>query len=59
MVKRQGHVPLFFKELSTAVGDGISNVAADRDKDTAVQLPVPQVDLGGDILKPESPRARV
>ena len=50
---------LVFNEPGVAVRDGISNVLADRDKDIPVLSSVPQVNLGSDVLKSESPRACV
>ena len=38
-----------------AVWEGAGNMAAHRDKDVVVLLSVPQMDLGSDILKRESP----
>ncbi len=50
---------LVFDEPGVAIRDGIRNVAGDRNRDILVLSSVPQVNLGSDVLKLESPRACV
>ena len=48
-------MPLFLVELGNAVGDGLSYIAADRDRDIGGLPSVPKMNWGGDLLNPESP----
>jgi hypothetical protein len=52
-------MPLVLDELALAVGKGLSNVTADRNRDVFVRLSVPQMDLARDVLKTKAPRTCV
>ncbi len=56
MVVDYGKVALVFEERRVAVGDGVCNVMPDRRGHIVILLPVPQVYISGDLLKPEPPR---
>ena len=55
MVAGQREVSLFIEKPRVAIGYGICDITSGRDRHIVVQLPVPELNLRGNIRKPITP----